>query len=207
MIIVLLKTRVSFKKAVTETALLLLLVTAVLSSIVQHYVIGTLYVIDRAALFYYPLIAVMLCFSIALTSDKIKKMIFIFMIAASLFNFVWNMNTYRTALWQFDSRTEEIITWLENKAAEEKRNIKIDFSWPFSKSFAYYIEKRNSPIEALKSKEDREAVSTGADYYIHFGQSLDKVGYEAGLQKILNYRSDTVLRFPSDAIYILKMNK
>lgn len=97
----------------------------VLSVITQHYLIGTLYLIDRTALFFYPLFVICLCFSLNDFSKKwFAKIIALIVVCSFCFNFLLNANFYKTATWYFDAYTMSILNVLNEKGKVENRKIK-----------------------------------------------------------------------------------
>lgn len=184
----------------------LALLTISISSIVaQVYLLGNLYVIDRGALFLYPLILFTFCFLLSdLKWKKIKNII----AAAILMFFVANamdkMNTYKTATWFFDAHTVEILDEINSIGEKVNAPQKIDFSWPFQSSIGYYINKENYPyLEVVKCEDLRDGFNPNADYYIYLNKSLEKVYYETTLQHISNFEfKDTLKFFPNEGVLV-----
>lgn len=188
-----------------ENSLLLITFLAVLSPILQHYLLGTLYLIDRTALFYYPLFILLLCFSLNLKKGLIHTIVLGSLTLIFCLNFIFSANLYKTAVWYFDSHTRDILSKLNEKGIKENRNISIDFSWPFQSSVYYYYYKNTYPnLNLVKDKQNREEVSTDAEYYIYLSNSLEKVGYEANTQKILPLKKDTLFSYETEGIYIFE---
>ncbi len=197
---------ISIKNNVSFTAgnsLIVLLTLAVLSTISQHYLFGTLYLIDRTALFYYPLIMLVLCYSYDLMLESLNKVVPMLILALFGYNFLTNANMYKTALWYFDSHTTSILHQINETGQLENRKITIDFSWPFQKAMYFYTEQGLYPfITIVKSKTDREEINEKADYFIYLGKSLEKVGYDSDKQHIINYKKDTAFYFKNEAVYV-----
>jgi hypothetical protein len=86
---------------------------------------------------------------------------------------------------------------------ESNRKIKLDFSWPFGNSFAYYYEQNKYPfVNIVEHNADRSDLNPTADYYIYLSQSLEKVGYEVNEQKIVFYNKDIFDEYKQESIVI-----
>lgn len=129
-----------------ENLLFVLLFLAILSSVLQHYLLGTLYLIDRTALFYYSLFILVLCFSFNLTYKIIQYLILSFVLFLSGLNFITNVNGYKTAIWYFDAHTETILTWLNEKGINQNKNITIDLVWLFRSVVYHFHNKKKYPF-------------------------------------------------------------
>lgn len=176
-------------------------ILSILSIVLQHYIFGTLYIIDRTALFFYPLFILILFFSLNEFSVAIRLTIGIFLIGLFGVNFIKNANIYKTAIWYFDAHSEEILNSINTKGIEYNKKILIDFSWPFQSSFGYYLEQHDYTfIEVVKNSQDREGIDSTAVYYIYLGKSLEKVGYDSNNQKVLSSQMDTLKEFKKESI-------
>lgn len=186
--------------------LLLLLLIPILSSIVQFHVLGNLYLIDRAALFYYPLFIIVFVFW---ANDCRKyQTIFLFnsmiLIVALIFNQIININIHKTITWDHDSQTTEILSYLNDYGKSSNRVVKLDSSWPFQSSIAYYIN-RNSFKNVNYVKKERYVVENNIDFYMYYDKPLLKVGYDCSKHPIHNYEKDTILQFPIEGIYLFQL--
>lgn len=182
-------------------------ILCILSVIAQHYLLGTLYLIDRTALFFYPLFILLLCFSLSVFTGFAKNIVLAFVTLSFAINFVNHANFYKTATWYFDAHTVNILNVINQKGKTQYRVMKIDFSWPFQSSVGYYLKqnKKNYPfIEIVKNREDREDCNENSDYYIYLSKSLEKVGYEANNQKINAISKDTLLHYKAENIMVFE---
>lgn len=180
-------------------------ILSILSIVFQHYLFGTLYLIDRTALFFYPLFIVILYFSLNEFSTAIRFIISIILVSAFSINFFNNANLYKTAIWYFDAHSTEILNSINEKGKKQNRIIAIDFSWPFQSSFGYYVHQNKYPyIEIVKNKKDREGINPKTDYYIYLSRSLEKVGYDANNQKVLSFKRDTLNQFAKEHIVVFE---
>jgi hypothetical protein len=176
----------------------------IISVVAQHVLLGTLYLIDRTALFFYPLFILSFCFSLDAFYERwySKKIVLIVTFLLGI-NFVNTANFYKTAIWYFDAHSISILEELNEKGKRENKKIKIDFSWPFQSSFNYYSDNIKYPfIDIVKNEQDREDLNTTADFYIYLNQSLEKVGYDASNQKINSLTKDTFKYYKNENIFI-----
>jgi hypothetical protein len=187
----------------SKIILVAILFLCVLSTIVQHYALGTLYLVDRTALLFYPLLILTLGFAAhELQHRKLTYPILLGISILFLSNFLLKANFYKTVTWFFDSRTEYVLQWLNEKGRQNNKLIKLYYSWPFESSITYYYSSTKYPfIEHLKEKNTAFDAST--DCYIYCGKSLDKISYKIEEQnQITSFKKDTLLQFKEDAIYV-----
>lgn len=170
----------------TKHVILIILVTCIAIIIIQHYLLSTLYVIDRTALYLYPLIMLSLFFSINNFRNKMIMYGFTGLIAiAILWNAFANGNTYTTLVWHFDAHTETLLNRLNEKGKAENRILAIDFSWPFEYSVKYYYNlNKYSFISVSKDKYARGKLNPQADYYIYLSTSMQHVSYFPHLEQV-----------------------
>jgi hypothetical protein len=186
-----------------ELYLLVLLVTVILSTIVQHSLFGTLFLIDRTALIFYPLFFLVFVFSFNLMQNTFRNIIFTLFLFLFLINFQDSFNTYKTALWYFDSHTEKVLAEINAIGVEQNKKIKIDFSWPFQSVIYYNMDKNKFPfIKVSKSLTNREELDPNVDYYLYLNKSLEIVGYDSQNQKILDLKRDTVKYYSEEGVFL-----
>ncbi len=187
----------------SKIVLVAVLFLCALSTIVQHYLLGTLYLVDRTALLFYPLLILTLGFAgYELQHHKFTLSIMFCVSLAFLSNFLLKANFYKTVTWFFDAKTEYILQWLNEKGRQNNKPVKLYYSWPFESSIAYYYSTTKYPfIEHLKEKNT--AFDATTDCYIYCGKSLDKISYKIEEQnQITSLKKDTLLQFKEDAIYV-----
>jgi hypothetical protein len=134
------------KKVSTNTlfliTLILLIGIVVISTIVQHYLLGTLYLIDRTALFLFVLFTVMLVFFIDEVSYERKWMAAIgygyAIVMVVHFSLAFNLNY--TLEWKPDASTKEMLADLEKikEVPKEKDNISISIPLLFETDINFY---------------------------------------------------------------------
>ena len=184
--------------------LFLVLLLSVLSVIVQHVLLGTLYLIDRTALFYLPLFVLTLAFYVDRLSPRS-----LFSLGYSLFtlaagvNFVAHFNFYKTAIWYFDAHTPTVLSTL-NEIGERKGHVlRLDYVWPFQSAVSYYSAEFRF-IESIHTKDDRTAIQPESDYVLFLAHPLEKVGYEPAGIFIDTGRFRLVQSFPEEYVLLYK---
>ena len=195
------------KLVAPKTVLLTLTFGAVAVVIAQHYLIGTLYLIDRTALFFYPLLVLSLAFALQDWPQPFRRGVAGALVVAAALNMLWKGNLYKTALWYFDAHTFALLNWVEERGRTENRVIPLDYSWPFSSTVEHYYRQGDYPHVALvKDWRNRNDYNPEAEVYFYLGHSLEKVGYDAPSQPILQAPKDTVEQWPKEhvVLYVLK---
>ncbi len=190
------------KLLTAKNLILACLFLSIASVISQHYLFGNLYLIDRTALFFYPMFITLLCLSLNDISQKyLGNTAIIAVVAAFCINGYLHFNLYKTATWYFDAHSTKILTWVNNQGAKKGKIMRLDFSWPLESSLGYYAQQNKYPFVAIV-KTDRLNINRDADYYIYLYKSLEKVGYEALYKGVLPRGNDTVMSFPDESLYL-----
>jgi hypothetical protein len=176
-------------------------------NLLNHYITGTLYLIDRTALFFIPLMTLILMYWIeelqARKAYWATSLILISLCVLTFVNFAVNANFKKTISWPYEAHSENILDKINAEGIKEKRKMTIDFSWPFEKSIGYYVEKNKySNLTVVKDVYDREKLNKQADYYIYYNRSLEIVGYLADQQLILKMKRDTAWIYKDDDITV-----
>lgn len=175
-----------------------------LISVLFVQLLGNLYLINRTALFLYPLFVI----AIARWADRpgkpwarVTSYTALGMLSLMLvLNLVPNINFYKTITWPHDSRTTEILDILQQKAASGT-TLNIDASWPIAASLSYHIEDKAYNNLNLVKKE-RNKVEDDVDYFIFYDYPLYSVGYLSHEHPVLKYSRDTILSFPDEDIWV-----
>ncbi|MBL7930372.1 MAG: hypothetical protein JNL60_00635 [Bacteroidia bacterium] len=178
-----------------------------LATIVQHYVLKGFYLIDRTALFFYPVMILTLFFAIdRFDMSRLSMTLSLLIAFLILLNFVLNANTYKSLNWYFDAHTEEMLSYINKVGEKEKRKQKIDYSWPFESSLAYYMKSGKYPFIENARKSYFE-VNDSCDFYIYLGGKLDVIPYAPEKQLILNdaRRKDKIFEFKKDRVVLFGM--
>ncbi len=141
------------------TILLLLLGLSVLSTIVQHYVFGTLFLMDRTALFLVVLFNLVLVFFINELSKKNKRASFVSYVAGivAVFHFALSFNLHYVLEWKSNADVKQMLSDLDKIKIipPEKKNISICIPLSFDQSINYYRAINNltwiNPVERSNS--------------------------------------------------------
>lgn len=172
----------------------------------QHQLLGTLFVIDRAALFFYPLLILVASFSLnGFAHTRFSKLSWL-IVGAFCINMLLQGNFNKTAIWYFDAHSRTILAAMNEEGKQAQRIIKLDYSWPVIPSVTYYFTRQPfANVMLMKDPLDRERLNPEATHYIYLGQSLEKVGYNAATQTILQLPVDTLLHFERENIIVLRI--
>ncbi|MBS1585230.1 MAG: glycosyltransferase family 39 protein [Bacteroidetes bacterium] len=172
----------------TGVVLLLLLCIPLLANTAQHYLMGAKYLIDRTALFYYPLLLLLFFCVVAGPGRSLGTVLVAAPALACLLLFITHVNLERSRGWPDDA----VALLLMNKMLREQKSgsakIKLRSTWLLQPSFQYYITTRYSDhFEPVIYTHDPINGDTSFDfYYIHEG--------EAEAQRLSPvYRVDTVV--------------
>jgi len=179
-----------------------LLILTLSSITAQFYLLKTLYVTDRTALFLYPLFMLVLSELILCSPpDRLQKVMTMTLVLAFSFNFMRVANVYKTSTWFFDAHSEEVIRTIVQK--ENKQPVNLQFSWPISKSLMYYQSQLGANIS--NSYKSREQAMRDGDYYLYLDAAIDQVDYARGREQLISADKDTLLSFPKEQLYLFKL--
>ena len=178
-----------------------------MANLINHFVSGTLYLTDRTALLFFPLLILLALFfadGINYKRFKVPSVVLTMIVCMfSLINFGMNANFRKTIVWTFDAHTEKILNKINQEGISTNKIMSIDFSWPLESSINYYTTKNKySNLIVCKDGYNRETINFSADYYIYFDRSLDKVGYFSDKQLIRDLKKDTAWYYKSDDTYV-----
>lgn len=186
----------------------LLLFLVISSTIAQHYLLDSLYLIDRVALFFYPLIVLFIFFLANGSSNiyfgKVNETAAGFIVFACMFNLFQNSNLYKATTWEFDSHSEEVVDFLNeiDIPADEQRVL--GSTWLLQKSITYYRMKNpNSKIKYLG--DVRFVKQTKANYFLFYGKPLKRHADFQKYNPIPGIIKDTLLAFPEEGIYLFEL--
>lgn len=192
-------------KLITAKTLVFLITISCISGILLlHYLFGTFYVIDRTALFFYPLF--ILCLTLAINDIWhlwLSRIILWICISAFFANFCINANMYKTAIWGLEAHSESILDILNEKGESEDKIINLDFSWPLENSIYYYFNKNKYPyVQIVNDKSCRGSVNPKTDYYIFLNRDLEGVVYVSSQHKINQYQKNTFLDYKEESVIV-----
>lgn len=187
----------------------LILMLCLVSIIAQHYILGTLWLLDRTALFLYPLFVVSLSVLLQnfLVWKTIPAKIFIFFILLVFtVNFSLQFNLYKTTEWQHDSRSSEVLKLLAERTQSEGKQIFLDTSWPIQRSIEYYAQSlMDSKVKVLDLYHSRDSIHQKATHYLFYDRNLPNVGYWQSAQAFENRITDTLLVYPNERLYLFEL--
>lgn len=197
--------RRGFVLTASKNILVYVTVLCISSVIAQHYLLGTLYVIDRTALFFYPLFMLLLCLALNDIPGRTAPIAAGLLVGAFTVNFAIHATLYKTALWYFDSRTQAVLEYLNETGRRMHKVILLDSSWPFRSSTGHYASTGKYPfvkvIEGYPMHPD-------AEYYIYLSTTIEKVGYNPEDPKenpILTMRKTELLDYPDEGIHVYRL--
>jgi hypothetical protein len=170
-----------FKKQLTNNMLFLgsmltLLSLCSLSTIIQHHMMGTPYLIDRTALFLVVLFNLIFIFFIAEISRTIFR-ISLFLYASSAFlivHFAICLNLDYVLEWRYDANTKEMLSDLEKikKIPGGKETLSIGIPLIFDPAINFYREKNN--LTWLNTAWRNETNNMLQDYFCLTQQDLSE---------------------------------
>lgn len=130
------------KNVIMLSTLALLLGLSALSTMVQHQVLDTLYLIDRTAMFLVVLFNLLLVFFIAELSIEKKQtaLVSYFAGAFAVFHFVLSFNLHYVLEWKSNADVKQMLSDLKKvvEIPKEKMNVSICIPLSFDQSINYY---------------------------------------------------------------------
>lgn len=153
----------------------LLLFMPALSIMLQHYLFGTLYLIERTALFFYPLFVIHLAYFLGYLSNKRMNSFVGNMLAFIMAgNFIFHTNIAYARTWDYDKNSLVVI----NRIIQGKRvnPVKIKLYWLFMYSFKYYQQtKYTHQLQHIELRWEDSPAGTVYDYYYINKDDMDIV--------------------------------
>ncbi|MES2513526.1 MAG: hypothetical protein V4580_05250, partial [Bacteroidota bacterium] len=150
----------------------------IISVIMQNALLGTLFLVDRTALFFYPLLIFTLFFCLNDYRDRwYSKLTAGILTVAFILNFIVNANFIKTALWYFDSHSSETLNLLNEIGEKENRKLIIFYSWPVQSSVGYYLKKNKYPFLQVMQETPEKRYKPTADYYIYLTGIVERSWY------------------------------
>jgi uncharacterized membrane protein len=191
-----------FRKEVPLFGLFLLILTlAAALPILQHHLFYTLFPIERAALYYLPLYAVVLLSAFhlltRLSSRRWKKMMILMLpavIATALsWNFYRSFNMHTCYTWGYDAHNDEILHII-NRDRERNfpgRTVSLGNSWLMEPSLNFYRVTRNA---AWLAPVTRKPISSDDNDYIYaFESEVEKLPRDSHIRLAFYPDTQTVL--------------
>ena len=148
-------------------SLLFLIGTSAASTLIQHHFLGTLYLMDRTALFLLVLFNLIFVFLINELSEKRKKIAVIVYLSGIivLIHFVLSFNLHYTLEWRSNADTKEMLSDLEKikQIAKEKNNVSIGIPMAFDPGINFYRDINN--LTWLNTVSGAEPTNRLHDYF------------------------------------------
>jgi hypothetical protein len=169
-----------------HTAAFMLLAFPALVSIVQHWVLGSLFLIERTALFFVPVFAIWLAFA----ADALARhprftagvtAAALAIVAAAWTNLAFAANLSYALDWRYDAMTEKVITELAGPRGDPQ-TIDLGVSYLFQPTTNFYRETRFKWLPECFS----DCLDARSDYYYVLGPDVETVR-ERGARVIRTY--------------------
>ena len=183
-----------FENKVSQVWPAAILLLAVLLNIIQVKFLKGFYLIDRTALFYYPLLVLLPISTlkyrrayIALPAWSIALLLAINLISAANFK--------NTLVWFFDADTPHILQQLNERGEKNNEVLSLGCSWPLHKGMEYYLKRGKYPF----LKQD-----WNPNYVLYLDAELDRIDYYPKQEEILKLRIDTLFRFETSKVLVFK---
>lgn len=154
-------------KALFLTTLILLIGLCSLSTIIQHHLMGTPYLLDRTVLFLVVLFSLIFVFFLAELLQLKKAVLFIGLISAAflLFHFFMTFNFQYVLEWKYDADTKQMLADLNEQKTIPvgKETISIGIPLTFDPAINFYREKDD--LTWLNTAWRNESYNMCHDYF------------------------------------------
>lgn len=187
--------------------LLLLLIIPISLNIFLHHFLATKYLINRTALFYYPIF--ILTFGFLIEENRFhflqsfQNVILLFFSCLCFLNFSRNANFYYTLNWPFDSRTKEVLNYINEKGKEQNKVFILDSTFMFSSVLKYYQWKKKYKYVVYAKDQPDNLDKSLADYFLFYEKSAKEVNYDPRNEMVTLYPRDKVLYFKKEGVLLL----
>ena len=186
-----------------------LLGLAAASTVAQHHLLGTPYLIDRTALFFYPIAALAACLGLLRSLPRPGGTAAVATLAAAAaVNLIAHANFQKTAMWSFDGHSREILQVVNDAGAASGRVQGLEFAWPFEQSIRYELARGSFPFVDIVRPlypVDQTDFNPAADYYVYLRTSLENFDYDPAAQKAVSRLRDVVICFDAEATCLYRM--
>ncbi len=171
------------EKIKQRNALLLSLIAApALGTFVLHYLAGVKFPLDRTALFFYPLMVVLLAILVgAVENQRLKKLVTALLCVCAVLltlNFYQQMKLHSTIVWSADSSTRSLLSRMEEEGEKENRLVRVNAPWVIRNSIIYYLRSGRFPYVRFHETPLRVSNAPSYDYFIHVRKEMPLVEYE-----------------------------
>jgi len=156
----------------------LLLILPAIIIILEHYLLDTKYILNRAGLFFVITYKLSLIYWFYHIGRKMKFLTFvpvtIFALACS-YNFMLHIQLDGVRLWWFDRYNVAVIDRVLKNHDPKNGRVKIAVNWQFYGSFYYYQETKYKDKIQVTSLERHPEMNNSYDYYYIDGEELKKM--------------------------------
>jgi hypothetical protein len=183
----------------------LLLMTA-MSVILQFHLLGNQYVIDRTALFFYPLLAMNFAFAgetLSLLKPIAGRALLITLILFSIYHTLRSSNLRSYREWYYDIHTFEVLDFIEKErtkrlAQGDTNQIRLDMSWIFQPSITFYWKTKNYS-KWMNSPPFHTDIQLNTDCEFYYASADD-------VPKLME-KFEIVLKFPDNVGQLMRKGK
>jgi hypothetical protein len=152
---------------------LLLLLLPAIFTVLQHYVLGTKYLISRTALFLVPLYFLCIFSASTLTKAQWQKLVLMPTCLLITLNFIAKVNIQQAWSWKYDKYDAIVMTMLANRAKKTKAKVSIRPYYFWAPSFQYYSQTVFPnifyPVPHIKEPIGQD---TSSDYCFTFAKDI-----------------------------------
>lgn len=159
------------KKDLTLQLILnILLLTPIISTIAQHYLLGTLYLIDRTALFFIPLFVLASTYYTHKRNNKTFTIIIVTLTVLALLNFSANLSFRKTWSWSYNAYERIVMERMVHENPGKK--ISVRCNWHFAPSFQFYtLSEFKDQFEPVRlDRGDVDGNESYQYYYVKSGE-------------------------------------
>jgi hypothetical protein len=173
-------------------ALNVLLFFPALSVITQHYLLGTLFIIERTAMFFIPLFILFISYYLFQLPKSAGRVFMIGLSALAVIHFGTRLNFQKTLRWPFDLYEQAAMERMIRNHPGKK--IRLRAYWLYAPAFQYYaVGYYQDHFESIEHTKNDVDTSTAYDYYFVNKNQLDM------LSSI--YKADTIYE---EKYYLMK---
>jgi 4-amino-4-deoxy-L-arabinose transferase-like glycosyltransferase len=184
----------------------ILLVFAVALPVLQHSLLGTLFPMQRAALYYIPLYSATLLFALQFIGSSLRakraKVIFIAIIAATAVFECWNFsssfNITSTFIWSYDKYDKQVLEIISKDRGQyfPNQTISMGISPPMEPALNFYrITRKYAWLETVT----RNPINIKVNNYAY--------GFETDIQRIDKDRGTLLAAYPDIKTKLLRIDR
>ncbi len=167
------------KNAISIVSLLFLFI--VLGYIIEFKFLGALLPVERALIFMYPLMNLIVILGLMSIVEKPRSVILRTLLPIALgtlillisYNFGKSFRLNATRTWDFDQHTQYVVEYLQSKATVNER-ITVSNHWLFEPSLNYYFASRELNISPATME-----VNDSSDYVYTYSNDIDMRKYKS----------------------------